>query len=136
MQLYKIYFVYILTKMTLEKKLQEILFLINQEKYKELIPKIHELLKEKYQSIPLYGNLGLSYLKLNKNYLAIKYFLKVKKIDKNNMNANHNLGLAYSKINEIDKAINCYDQALEAIEEYPFFFYNINRIFGVTISKL
>ena len=38
MQLYKIYFVYILTKMTLEKKLQEILFLINQEKYKELIP--------------------------------------------------------------------------------------------------
>tara|TARA_B100000212_G_scaffold332273_1_gene300367 strand:+ start:1869 stop:3662 length:1794 start_codon:yes stop_codon:yes gene_type:complete len=108
--------------MTLEKKLQEILFLINQEKYKELIPKIHELLKEKYQSIPLYGNLGLSYLKLNKNYLAIKYFLKVKKIDKNNINANHNLGLAYSKINEIDKAINCYDQALEAIEEYPFFF--------------
>ena len=110
MQLYKIYFVYILTKMTLEKKLQEILFLINQEKYKELIPKIHELLKEKYQSIPLYGNLGLSYLKLNKNYLAIKYFLKVKKIDKNNINANHNLGLAYSKINEIDKAINFYDQ--------------------------
>ena len=50
MQLYKSYFVYILTKMTLEKKLQEILFLINQEKYKELIPKIHELLKEKYQN--------------------------------------------------------------------------------------
>ena len=53
MQLYKIYFVYILTKMTLEKKLQEILFLINSEKYKELIPKIHELLKEKYKSIPI-----------------------------------------------------------------------------------
>ena len=70
----------------------------------------------------MYGNLGLSYLKLNKNYLAIKYFLKIIKIDKNNVNANHNLGLAYSKINEIDNAINFYDQALGAIKEYPFFF--------------
>ena len=70
----------------------------------------------------MYGNLGLSYLKLNKNYLAIKYFLKVKKLIKIAINANHNLGLAYSKINEIDKAINFYDQALEAIKEYPFFF--------------
>ena len=107
--------------MTLEKKLQEILFLIKHRQYKELIPKIHELLKKKYKSIQLYGNLGLSYLNLNKNYLAIKYFLKIKEIDKNDIRANHNLGLAYSRINEIENAINHYNQALESIKEGPFF---------------
>tara|TARA_B100000963_G_scaffold360931_1_gene393928 strand:- start:686 stop:2479 length:1794 start_codon:yes stop_codon:yes gene_type:complete len=107
--------------MSIEKKLQEILFLINHNKYKELIPKIHELLNKKYKSIQLYGNLGLSYLNLNKNYLAIKYFLKIKKIDKNDIRANHNLGLAYSRINQIENSIKYYSLALEKIKERPLF---------------
>ena len=74
MQLYKIYFVYIFTKMTLEKKLQKILFLINQEKYKELIPKIHELLKEKYQSSSIVWKLRSSYC--SKQKLPSKYLFK------------------------------------------------------------
>ena len=121
--------------MSLEKKLQEILFLINHHKYKELIPKIHELLKKKYKSIQLYGNLGLCYLNLHKNYLAVKYFLKIKKIDNNNVRANHNLGLTYTRIGKIDEAITHYNQALEEIEEDPFFYITLTEFFELLITN-
>ncbi len=110
----------------------ELINLFNNKKYKDLIKKTHHLIKAKKINVILLGNLGLTYLFLNKNHLAIKYFLKIHQLDKGNPNANHNLGLAFNNIGKFNKAIYHYQLALE---KGDFFFVTLTELFEVLYSQ-
>ena len=114
-----------------ETSLQKIIKLFNNNNYKEVVIEARTLLK-KNKNIQLYGNIALSYLHLGKDRLSKKYLLKIIKIDKNNPNANHNLGLIFSRLGKINKSIYYYNLSLK---NGSFFFLTLTELCELLLKK-
>jgi protein O-GlcNAc transferase len=114
-----------------EIDLQKIIKLFNNNSYREVVIEAHKILK-KNKNIQLYGNIALSYLHLGKNHLSKKYLLKIIKIDKNNPNANHNLGLIFSRLGKINKSIYYYNLSLK---NGSFFFLTLTELCELLLKK-
>ncbi len=74
-------------------------------------------------------NLGERYLLQGKNRQAIKQFLSVKKSSPNIPRLNFDLGLAYTALNDPDKAISAYRRALEEKPEYGEAWNNLGQVY-------
>lgn len=58
-------------------------------------------------------NLGCLYEEMQENETALIYLLQAKNIDENGPMLNYNLGVVYAKVKQYDKAIECYQKAID-----------------------
>ncbi|MBU0581093.1 MAG: tetratricopeptide repeat protein, partial [Candidatus Margulisbacteria bacterium] len=79
--------------------------LYNQEKYKEAIEKIDQLIKIDNKSVEGYFNLGLIYAKMERRKLAIRAFERVLEIDPTLDEARINLASIYLDLNYTTPAV-------------------------------
>ena len=74
-------------------------------------------------------NLGIVYINLNENKMAIICSEKVIKINPDNFNAYNNLGIALKGLGETEKAIDSYKKAIEINPNNAVIYNNLGKIF-------
>ena len=94
---------------------------LNSNRDDELEKNLENLLKSYPKSYSLI-NLKAVFEKKRKNYNhSIIFFKKAIKINPNISEAHNNLGLVYSEIKQLNKAINCFESAISIDRNNIFF---------------
>lgn len=94
------------------KKIENIIHLFKQKKYEEVEKKMAFITDEFPDNTILLNILGTSFIALNKNKEAAKVFRKIVQIDKKNVSALNNYGLALKNDGNLKLALEQFNKAI------------------------